>query len=243
MTKSLRIALLGSGNMGQEVEQLALQKGHVVQLIIDRPEQWQTLGDQLKSCDVAIEFTTPETAPQNMMQCFAQGVPIVCGTTGWYDQLPDITKACEEQQGTLFYSPNFSIGVNIFFLINSFLAKIMSGQAGYHVSMTEIHHTRKKDAPSGTALKLAHDIIENHQGITGWTNKSDTDQPGMLPVEAIRQGDVTGTHEVRYTSDVDSIEIKHVANNRRGFSEGAILAAEWVLGRKGIYTMKHILNH
>lgn len=242
MVKKLHIALIGYGKMGREIEQLAISKGHTVDVIIDNNHQWDEHGNTLSSLDVAIEFSTPETAPENIRKCFKYGIPVVCGTTGWYKHLPAISAECTKKDQALFYAPNFSLGVNIMFELNARLARLMSDYPHYAPKITEIHHTHKLDAPSGTALVLAEHMLSNRNDLTGWTLEIDHNQGSEIPIEALRIGQTPGTHIVSYASAIDSIEIKHIANNRKGFTEGALMAAEWLCGKKGVFTMKHLMN-
>jgi 4-hydroxy-tetrahydrodipicolinate reductase len=195
----------------------------------------------LKQVDVAIEFSTPETAFQNIMKCFDAGIPLVCGTTGWLSKLDEVKQRCTEEQQSFLYASNFSIGVNIFFEINKRLAELMEAQAQYEISIEEIHHTQKKDSPSGTAITLAEDILEHVSRKKKWVNEASTD-PGELDIISKRINPAAGTHIVRYTSEVDDIEIRHTAHSRKGFASGALTAAEWIRDKKGFFTMKDVLG-
>ena len=237
----MKIALIGYGKMGKTIEQIALNRGHQIVSIVDinNPEEFQSAN--FKSADVAIEFTTPATAFDNYMKSFAAGVPVVSGTTGWLDRIGEIKEKCEKEGKTFFYASNFSIGVNIFFALNKYLAKIMNNFPSYNISMTETHHIHKLDAPSGTAIKLAEGIIENVDRQDRWTLET-AEQPTDLPIHAIREGEVPGIHEVTYESDVDYISIKHDAKSRAGFALGAVVAAEFTAGKKGFLGMDDMLK-
>jgi 4-hydroxy-tetrahydrodipicolinate reductase len=231
----MKIALLGYGRMGKVIERIALERGHEIVLRKDMDVPF----DGLENADVAIDFSVPDSAARNILECFDTNVPVVCGTTGWLDQFDEIIAACHDKKGGFIYSSNFSLGVNLFFELNSYLAKMMSKIEQYKVSMEEIHHTQKLDAPSGTAISLAKGIIENSD-YKNWTLEKATD--GQIHIEAKRIENVPGTHTVFYDSDVDQIEIKHTAHNREGFALGAVIAAEWLCNKKGIYTMKDVLS-
>ena len=237
----MKIALIGYGKMGKTIEQIALNRGHQIVSIVDinNPEEFQSAN--FKSADVAIEFTTPATAFDNYMKSFAVGVPVVSGTTGWLDRIGEIKEKCEKEGKTFFYASNFSIGVNIFFALNKYLAKIMNNFPSYNISMTETHHIHKLDAPSGTAITLAEGIIENVDRKDRWTLET-AEQPTDLPIHAIREGEVPGIHEVTYESDVDYISIKHDAKSRAGFALGAVVAAEFTAGKKGFLGMDDMLK-
>lgn len=237
----MKIALIGYGKMGKTIEQIALNRGHQIVSIVDinNPEEFQS--DNFKSADVAIEFTTPATAFDNYMKSFAAGVPVVSGTTGWLDRIGEIKEKCAKEGKTFFYASNFSIGVNIFFALNKYLAKIMNNFPVYNVSMTETHHIHKLDAPSGTAITLAEGILENVDRKERWTLET-AEQPTDLPIHAIREGEVPGIHEVTYESDVDYINIKHDAKSRAGFALGAVVAAEFTAGKKGFLGMDDMLK-
>lgn len=237
----MKIALIGYGKMGKTIEQIALSRGHQIVSIVDinNPEEFQSVN--FKSADVAIEFTTPATAFDNYMKSFAAGVPVVSGTTGWLDRISEIKEKCEKEGKTFFYASNFSIGVNIFFALNKYLAKIMNNFPSYNISMTETHHIHKLDAPSGTAITLAEGILENVDRKERWTLET-AERPTDLPIHAIREGEVPGIHEVTYESDVDYISIKHDAKSRAGFALGAVVAAEFTAGKKGFLGMDDMLK-
>lgn len=237
----MKIALIGYGKMGKTIEQIALNRGHQIVSIVDinNPEEFQS--DNFKSADVAIEFTTPATAFDNYMKSFAAGVPVVSGTTGWLDRIGEIKEKCAKEGKTFFYASNFSIGVNIFFALNKYLAKIMNNFPVYNVSMTETHHIHKLDAPSGTAITLAEGILENVDRKERWTLET-AEQPTDLPIHAIREGEVPGIHEVTYESDVDCISIKHVPRAVPVSLFGAVVAAEFTAGKKGFLGMDDMLK-
>ena len=238
----MKIAILGYGKMGQEIERIAILQKHEVALIIDSAEDWEKVGGRLGEVDLAIEFSQPDTVIENIYHCFDANVPAVVGTTGWHEDLEQVRKDCLERGQTLFFSSNFSIGVNLFFELNRKLAALMSKWVDYEISIEETHHIHKQDAPSGTAIVLANDIIRNSGRKEKWVKKM-PENPEELGIQSFRTENVPGTHKVKYESDNDSIEIIHTAKNRRGFAIGTLLAAEWLLGKKGIYEMKDLLVH
>ncbi len=240
--RKLNIALIGYGKMGKAIEKVALQRGHRLPLIIDNEAQWEENAGHLASCDVAIEFSTPESAADNIKRCFERNTPVVCGTTGWLNELPAITRLCLEKKQCLFYASNFSIGVNFFFELNRKLATLLADMNGYKTRIIETHHTEKLDAPSGTAISLANDIIDARSSLTIWADASQAPPDNALPIKSFRIENITGTHVVCYDSVIDSIEIKHIAHNRSGFAEGALLAAEWVKDKQGVFNMRDLLN-
>lgn len=231
----MKIALLGYGKMGKVIEQIALERGHEIVL---KKDEFNTY-DGLSTADVAIDFSVPMAAVENISSCFHANVPVVSGTTGWLEYYDEIIALCHEKKGGFISSSNFSLGVNLFFEVNDYLAKIMAPYSSYSVAMEEIHHTQKLDAPSGTAISLAKGVIENSK-YTNWTLNEAA--PDEIHIEAKRIADVPGTHTVTYASEVDSIEIKHTAHNREGFALGALIAAEWLAGKHGVFTMKDVLN-
>jgi len=237
----MKIAIIGYGKMGHEIEKVAIERGHTIALIIDQNNFDELTVSNLQKCDVAIEFTTPHTAYSNYNTCFNAGVPVVSGTTGWLEQYDELTNICREKNQTFFYASNFSIGVNVFYEINKQLSRIMNNFANYDVDIEEIHHTQKLDAPSGTAISLANEIIKNVERKTQWVNNK-TDNKQDLFIKSIREGQVVGTHTINYNSDVDFIEIKHFAKNRKGFALGAVLAAEFICDKKGIFGMNDLLK-
>ena len=237
----MKIALVGYGKMGKTIEQIARNRGHEIVSIIDvnNPEDFES--EAFKQADVAIEFTTPATAFDNYMKCFAAGVPVVSGTTGWLNRLDEVKRMCAEEGKTFFYASNFSIGVKIFFALNKYLAKIMNNFPSYDVRMTEVHHIHKLDAPSGTAITLAEGILDNLDRKERWTLET-SEKPTDLPIHAIREGEVPGIHEIIYESDADIISIKHDAKSRAGFALGAVLAAEFTAGKKGFLGMNDLFH-
>lgn len=237
----MNLALIGYGKMGKEIEKIAVSRGHKVTLIIDISNPQDLTIENLKKCDVAIEFTIPDSAVDNYKKCFEAGIPVVSGTTGWLGKMDEVHKKCSETNGTFFYASNFSIGVNIFFELNRKLAQLIAGYNNYNVEMTEVHHIHKLDAPSGTAISLAEDILKIIPGKTAWVNDK-TPAENELNIKSERIGEVPGIHTIKYESDVDFIEITHSSKNRRGLAFGVVLAAEYCLGRKGILTMKDLLN-
>jgi len=236
----MNIALIGYGKMGKTIEQIALDRGHQIVAIIDINNPGEFESENFRKADVAIEFTMPDTAFDNYMKCFAAHVPVVSGTTGWLDKLDIIKQKCEEGQ-TFFYASNFSIGVNIFFALNKYLARIMNNFPDYDVSMTETHHIHKLDAPSGTAITLAEGILENMDRKQEW-KLDEGEQAGDLVIRAVREGEVPGIHEIRYDSDVDYISIKHDAKSRGGFALGAVIAAEFTAGKQGFLGMNDLFK-
>ena len=231
----MKIALLGYGKMGKEIEKIALERGH--EIVLRKTEYNDYSG--LEHADVAIDFSIPTAATENISTCFEHNIPVVSGTTGWLEHYNDMVQLCEEKNGAFLYGSNFSVGVNLFFELNSHLAKLMANIKEYKVSMEEIHHTQKLDAPSGTAISLAQGIIAE-TNYEQWT--MDSAKENQIYIDAKRIEDVPGTHSVFYKSSVDEIEIKHTAFSRQGFALGAVIAAEWILGKKGIFTMKDVLN-
>lgn len=236
----MKILLLGYGKMGHEVEQIALQRGHSIVATIDNVNEWAEKNDMLREADVAIEFSTPATALENIKRCFDIHLPVVCGTTAWYQHLEEIKERCVKEQQTLFYAPNFSIGMNITFMLNRYLAKITE-KYDYKLSLTETHHIHKLDRPSGTAVKLAEDIIESNGNYSSWSLDDCGEE--VLHIEAIREGEYFGIHEVKAESECDIIQLRHEAFSRKGFATGAVIAAEFVEGKKGIFTMNDLLNY
>ena len=237
----MKIALIGYGKMGKTIEQIALQRGHQIVSIIDINNTADFESEAFRSADVAIEFTTPATALGNYMRCFAANVPVVSGTTGWLEHLDEVKAKCEQEGKTFFYASNFSVGVNIFFALNRYLAKIMNGFPAYDVRMTEVHHIHKLDAPSGTAITLAEGNLDNVERKERWTLET-AEQPTDLPIHAIREGEVPGIHEIIYESEADTISIKHDAKSRTGFALGAVIAAEFTAGKKGFLGMNDLFH-
>lgn len=224
----MNLAYIGFGKMGRAVEEAARERGHATGAVIDNPADWQDHADELRRCDLAVEFSTPATAAENIIRCLDLGIPVVSGTTGWHDRLDEVVSLCRQRQGALFVASNFSIGMNIMFELNRRLAELMKDRADYRPSISETHHVHKLDAPSGTAIVLANDIA----AISGSTP----------PIESHRVGEVPGIHEVVYDSAVDTITLRHEAKSRKGLALGAVLAAEFLVGRKGFFTMYDLLN-
>lgn len=237
----MNIALIGYGKMGKEIEQIAISRGHKIVLTVDAHNAGTFGIDELKKADAAIEFSTPDSALGNIYKCFDAGVPIVVGTTGWLDKLDEVKKACLDKKQTLFYTSNYSIGVNLFFRLNQQLAKLMNQHKEYNVSMEEIHHVHKLDSPSGTAISLANQVIANIDGKEKWVNAA-TPNKNELGIISKRLDEVPGTHTVTYGSDIDEISITHIAYNRKGFALGAVVAAEWVKDKKGVFGMEDLMK-
>ena len=237
----LKIALIGYGKMGKAIEEIAVQRNHAAILKIDINNIDTFTKDNLQKCDVAIEFTGPHSAVDNISKCLDAGIPVISGSTGWLNQWELIKTKCETLNGALLYASNFSVGVNIFFELNKKLAQLMSKQSAYEVSMEEIHHTQKKDAPSGTAITLAQQVLENITSKKKWVNEV-AKYPNELSIISKRIDPAPGTHAIKYSSAIDDIEIIHTAHSRTGFATGAVLAAEFIAAKKGIYTMKDVLN-
>jgi 4-hydroxy-tetrahydrodipicolinate reductase len=237
----MKISLVGYGKMGKAIEAIALQRGHTIAHIVDTHNRQVLAEEAFTDSDVAIEFTNPHSAVENISACLEAGVPVVCGSTGWLAALPQVEEAVEKYNGGFLYASNFSIGVNIFFELNKKLAALIAGQNTYEVQVTEVHHTAKKDAPSGTAISIAEGILEAYPAKQTWVN-APTHNPAELYIESQRIDPAPGTHVVQWTSVIDDIEIKHTAHNRQGFALGAVLAAEFLAGKKGIYTMQDVLG-
>lgn len=237
----MKIALIGYGKMGKEIEKIAISRGHEISLIIDIDNQNELTVDNLRKCDVAIEFTIPDTAVKNYNICFDAGIPVVSGTTGWLDKKDEVHQKCRETNGTFFYGSNFSVGVNLFFELNKKLADLMAPRNEYDVEMTEVHHTQKLDAPSGTAISLAEDMLEILPQKNSWVNNQVPGE-GQMNIKSEREGQVPGIHTIKYESDVDYIEVTHSAKSRKGFAFGSVLAAEYCLENKGLLTMKDLLK-
>ncbi|MEP6466570.1 MAG: 4-hydroxy-tetrahydrodipicolinate reductase [Parafilimonas sp.] len=237
----MKIALIGYGKMGKAIEEIALSEGDEIVLKISSSNKKEFTIDDLKNADVAIEFSNPESAVENIKKCFDANVPVVCGTTGWLKNLDEIKTYCSKKNGTFLYASNFSIGVNLFFALNSYLAGLMSSQKEYNVSIEETHHTQKKDAPSGTAITLAEQILEKIKIKKSWVNNKAEDDL-QLEIISKRIDDVPGIHTIRYDSENDFIEITHSAYNRKGFATGALLAAKFIADKKGIFSMQDVLG-
>ena len=238
----MKIALIGYGKMGRAIEQIALQRGHIIVLKIDHNNVHEMTAKALQQADVAIEFTNPEAAPGNVSAALKAGVSVVCGTTGWNDHLPEAQQLCRDTDTAFLQASNFSVGVNIFFEVNKALAAWMNAQPDYDVTIEEVHHTQKKDAPSGTAITLAEQILLHVDRKTSWALRTNDANAETLAITALREEGVPGTHRVSYTSPIDTIDIIHTAHSREGFARGAVLAAEFIAGKKGIYTMQDVLG-
>ncbi|MBP0904368.1 4-hydroxy-tetrahydrodipicolinate reductase [Mariniflexile gromovii] len=232
----MKIALLGYGKMGKTIEQIAIKRGHTIVLTVDKDDEEY----DITKADVAIDFSIPTVAFDNISNCINHNVPVISGTTGWLENYDNAVALCKEKKGAFIYASNYSLGVNIFFELNKTLAKMMTTLKQYNVSMEEIHHTQKLDAPSGTAISLANDIIANNANYDAW--KLDEAAEKTIPIVAKRIEDVPGTHTVNYESEVDTITIEHVAHTRQGFALGAVIAAEWIAGKTGVFTMNDVLN-
>jgi len=237
----MKIALIGYGKMGKAIEAAGLAKGDSFPLIIDLHNQEDLTPEKLREVDVVIEFTGPHTAVANIKTCIDAGVPVVSGSTGWLEQWNEVVQYCEEKDGCMIYSSNYSIGVNLFFEANAWLARMMRLYPEYRVSMEEIHHTEKKDAPSGTAITLAEAILAERNDINRWVNVA-SEESDQLAIISTRKDPAPGTHMIRYSSPIDDIEITHTAHNRTGFANGALLAADFTKGRKGVFNMKQVLG-
>lgn len=237
----MRIALIGYGKMGRAIEEVALQRGHEIVIKIDQPNLHEFTKENFAIAEAAIEFTSPHSALENVKKCLDFGIPVVCGSTGWTDRLEEMKKICADKNGSFIYSSNYSVGVNIFFEINKKLAALMAPHKEYEVILEETHHTQKKDAPSGTAITLAEQILEQVKRKKQWVNEL-SDHPEDLEIISQRVDPAPGTHSVKYSSAIDTIEIIHTAHNRKGFAYGAVLAAEFAKDNKGFFTMKEVLN-
>lgn len=231
----MKIALLGYGKMGKVIERIALERGHKIVLKKDHDSSFEGL----ENADVAIDFSVPDSAVENISECFNKDIPVISGTTGWLTDYPKMVELCNAKNGSFIYGSNFSLGVNVFFELNEYLAKMMANLKQYKVSMEEIHHTQKLDAPSGTAITLAEGVIK-HTDYANWT--LETPISNEIHIEAKRIENIPGTHSIFYDSEVDQIEIKHTAHSREGFALGAVIAAEWLVGKKGVFTMKDVLG-
>lgn len=236
----MNIAIIGYGKMGKEIEIVAREKGHHIVARIDQPKDWDSQQEMISQADIAFEFTTPEHAVTNILICFSLNIPVVCGTTGWLAQFDEVRQACLSQHQAFFHAPNYSIGMNIFFEINKHLAHLMKDFPEYEISIEEAHHSLKADSPSGTAIRLADDIVDEIEHKKGWSGMA---KPGTehIGITSIREGNIPGIHTVIFESPFDKIEITHSAKSRRGFAVGALLAGEWLIGRKGLFGMPDIL--
>ena len=238
----MNIALIGYGKMGKAIEEIAISRGHSV--VVKFNSQNPLESSQLRTTDVAIEFSQPDLALKHIKLCADGQIPIVVGTTAWEEHLPEIINHIDKREASLIYSSNFSIGVNLFFEMNKHLARLMNDKTDYVASITEIHHTQKIDSPSGTAVTLAKDLISNHPTYSSWklTGQSENMEKSDLPISAIREENVPGTHLISYTSEIDTLTIEHQAHNRKGFALGAVIAAEFIHKKQGVYTMSDILK-
>lgn len=236
----MKIALIGYGKMGKETEQVALSHGHEITVRIDNVKDWTQYSLDFLKSEVAIVFSSPDKAVENIYKCFNAHIPVVVGSTGWYDEFENVVKHCNENQCSLFYAPNFSIGMNMMFYLNKKFVHLAE-KYHYNISIYEAHHSQKVDMPSGTAIKLANDIIRESEHYEKWT----IDQPqkqGELPIEVVREGNIKGIHEVKAISDIDCISLKHEAFSRKGFAVGAVMAAEFLTGKKGVFTMHDLIH-
>lgn len=243
----MKIALLGYGKMGKAIEAIVEDRGHEIGVAIDDEDDWMNKLEALRECDMAVDFSTPATVVGNIMRCFDLDIPVVVGTTGWYDQLESVVHDCQQRGQALFVASNFSIGMNMMFELNRRLAQLMNRYEDYQVEITETHHVHKLDAPSGTAITLANDIIEELDRKEEWQLKDGEGRhrrlkKDVVPITSVREGEVAGIHEVVYESDVDTLTLRHSAKSRRGLALGAVLACEFMKGRKGYYTMKDMLE-
>lgn len=237
----MKIALIGYGKMGKEIEQIAISRGHSIVLKVNRDNADSYTVNDIQKADAVIEFSVPKSAVDNIYKCFDANVPVVVGTTGWLHQMDEVKLRCVNENQSLFYASNYSIGVNLFFKLNEYLARLMNTYPDYNVAMEEIHHVHKLDAPSGTAITLANQIIDHIDNKEKWVNQQ-TDNATELGIVSKRIDEVPGTHSITYSSAVDEITISHIAHNRKGFALGALVAAEWIVGKKGIYGMNDMLS-
>lgn len=237
----MKIALSGYGKMGKEIEKIALERGHEIVVKFNDSDDWAGKEDKLAKADVAIEFSMPQSVVSNIFRCFDAEVPVVVGTTGWFGQLEHVKEVCRKHNRSILYASNFSVGVNLFFEANKVLAKLLNEHEGYEVELEETHHTAKVDSPSGTAITLANQIIDGLDRKDVWKNEK-TDKDYELDIISHRVENVPGTHSVKYESDIDKIELTHTAKSRVGFAKGAVLAAEWLADKKGVYTMSDLLK-
>ncbi|MFT4203143.1 MAG: 4-hydroxy-tetrahydrodipicolinate reductase [Chitinophagaceae bacterium] len=237
----MNIALVGYGKMGKAIEAIAIERGHEIVLKISTVNKAELIPENLTKADAVIEFTNPESAFENLRTCISAGVPTVCGSTGWLEHRPEIDALVNEKNGSFLYASNFSIGVNLFFELNTYLAKLMEAHAEYDVAIEEIHHTAKKDAPSGTAITLAEQLLSQLSRKKDWVKEIE-EKPTDIAIKSVRIDPAPGTHIVTYHSDIDDIQITHTAHNRSGFAFGAVLAAEYIVGKKGVFVMKDVLG-
>lgn len=238
----MKLALIGYGRMGQAIERIAIARGHEPVLRITSKNGADCTTEHLRAADVAIEFTAPEAAFDNARKCLLSGVPVVSGTTGWNDRLEEVRSLARNSAAAFLHASNFSVGVNVFFEINQRLAALMAGHSGYAPSIIEVHHLQKKDRPSGTAITLAEGILKEAKDLKSWALQHDADSGEIIPITALREEGVPGTHTVSWASDVDTIDIRHTAHSRDGFALGAVLAAEFIAGKHGVFTMRDVLG-
>jgi 4-hydroxy-tetrahydrodipicolinate reductase len=237
----MNIALIGYGRMGHEIEAIAIKRGHIIKLIVDKDNATDLNSNNLNGIDVAIEFSLPTTALQNISECLGNCIPVVSGTTGWLEDYEKAAELCRKNKTSFLHSTNFSIGVNLFFMLNAQLARQMNKYNDYSVSIEEIHHTKKLDAPSGTAITIAKGITGEHDRYETW-HLGDSKLEGSVPIVAVREGDVPGTHIVTWDSEIDTISFRHEAKNRKGLALGAVVAAEYISSRKGVFTMNDVMG-
>lgn len=237
----MRIAIIGYGKMGHEIERVAVERGHEIALIVDQDNESDLDSEHLKGVDVAIEFTTPRTAYCNVRRCLENGVAVVCGTTGWTERLPELQQLCREKGGSFIYSSNYSIGVNIAFRVNRYLAGLMNRFGEYEVTIDETHHIHKKDAPSGTAISLAADVISRIDRKDGWVNDA-TPSKSQIQIHSHREGEIPGIHDVTYESDNDILRLHHELKSRRALASGAVMAAEFVSTRHGVFSIDDLFE-
>lgn len=237
----MKIALIGYGKMGKAIEAAGKEAGHDFPWVIDASNQHELTKENLQEADAAIEFTGPHTAVQNIKACLAAGIPVVSGSTGWLEHWKEVVDYCQQVNGCMVYSSNYSIGVNLFFAANILLARLMKDHPDYRVNIEEIHHTEKKDAPSGTAITLAENILTIRQDLKGWAN-ADNAGIDQLPITSKRIDPTPGTHSIKYNSTIDTLELIHTAHNRKGFAQGALLAANFTRGKRGIFSMQDVLG-
>lgn len=237
----MKAAIIGYGKMGHEIEQVLLRRGHTIGLIIDENNRSELTPSALRDIDVAIEFTTPDTAYDNILACIESGTAVVSGTTGWTQRLPELQQRCREVGGTMIYSSNYSLGVNVAFRVNRYLAELMNRFDSYDVRIEEIHHIHKKDAPSGTAITLADDIIARMERKSSWADAAKAGASDIA-ITSVREGEVPGTHTVTYESDDDVLELRHTLKSRRALAVGAVVAAEFICGKKGVFSIDDLFN-
>jgi 4-hydroxy-tetrahydrodipicolinate reductase len=237
----MKVVISGYGKMGKTIEAICRERGHEIVAVLDEEKDWEQISQVVTEDTVLIDFSMPGVAVGNLLRSFDLGLNVVSGTTGWYDRLEEVKSVCLAKDTALMYSPNFSLGVNVLFYVNKILAGVMSKMEGYHGKLNETHHIHKLDAPSGTALRLAQDILKENKSLSRWVDH-ESENPGEFPVISFREGEVPGTHEIIYESEADLLSLKHEAKNRKGFALGAVLAAEFLNGKQGIFTMEDYLR-